>query len=255
MNAMNQHGETSKFPVPLHVIRVIWRASPAGFRALILNILDWLRISADKLRLLLQSSKLYRRALRKAIGKRIRYRLAKESDAPEVSKLLGYWLAPELSDHVKMVLANMSTAEGSDYIIVASLRNKIIGAIVIKRSADRITSGPDWWISEIRVLNRYQGAGVGRGLIIKAGYQTLKRGAKAIGGDILVDNSKAVNMCDEFKASRMTPTDYDSHFEEFLNYEANHHMIFYRSIEEGLAVLEAEGILNYYRGTGCLEAD
>ena len=252
---MEQHEETIKLNKFFQLIRVIWRASPARLRALILNILDWFKIRADKLRIVLQSSKLYRQTLRIAIGRGIHYRLANVSDAPEVSKLLGYRLTPGLPDPVGVALANIRAEEASDYIIVATLRNKIIGAIVVKRSADRVTSGPDWWISQVRVLDRYQGAGVGRGLIIKAGYQTLKLGAKALGGDIFVDNSKAVDMCDKFKASQMAPTDYDPDFERIRNYKINQHIIFYRSIEEGLAVLEAEGVLEYYRETGCLNPD
>lgn len=255
MNTVEQHEEARKRPMPIQLIRVIWRAFPNRFRTLILNILDRFKITADKLRMLLQSGKCYRRTLRRAIGKKICYRLANRSDEPEISKLLAYWPRPEPGDPVGIALENIGAEEASDYILVATHRNKIIGAAVVTRSAERGSSGPDWRIFEIRVLDWYQGAGIGRGLIIKAGYQTLKRGAKALGGDVLIDNSKTIDMCDKFKGTRMASTDYDPHLEEILQHEVNQHIFFYRSIEEGLATLEREGILDNYRGTGCLHAD
>jgi GNAT superfamily N-acetyltransferase len=241
--------------VLIKLIRPTWRTLPARLRTGILNFLDWLKITAEKLRLLLQSRKWYRRALRRAIGKQIHYRLANRSDAPEISKLLAYWPSHEKLDSVGMALANIGLEKPSDYIIVATRRNKIIGAAVITRSPEGVISGPEWRIFEIRVLDRYQGAGVGRGLIIKAGYQTLKRGAKSLGGDVLMENSKTIVMCDKFKGTRMTSTDYDPYFDGTLHDELSEHIFFYRSIEDGLATLEREGVLDCYRGTGCLNAD
>ncbi len=255
MTTVEQHEEVHKWPVPIQVVRAIWRALPNRFRTLILNILDRLKISADKLRMLLQSRKFYRRTLRRAMGKKICYRLANKSDVPEISKLLAYSPRPEPGDPVGIALENIGAEEASDYILVATHRNKIVGAAVVTRSAERAITGPDWRIFEIRVLDWYQGAGIGRGLIIKAGYQTLNRGAKALGGDVLIDNSKTIDMCDEFKGTRMTSTDYDPYFEEIVQPEVNQHIFFYRSIEEGLATLEREGVLDNYRGTGCLSAD
>jgi GNAT superfamily N-acetyltransferase len=152
-----------------------------------------------------------------------------------------------------MALEKIESTNGPSHILIATLGERIVGAIVIQRFPETVTSGPDWWISEIRVRVRYQGAGIARGLIIKALFKARQSGAKGLGGDVSAQNTKSVAMCENLHGRQMKPQDYSRIFAVTSHYEPDQHIIFNRPIEELLQELRLEGVLDRYRGTGCLD--
>jgi hypothetical protein len=236
----------------LRLMGLLWATSPR-LVGLLKKIRDIFRVAAFIFMPVLQSRKLYRRTAKRVIGKRIRYRTATCQDAFAISRLLGYWTASEISDPVGMAVRKIESAEGPSHILVATLRERIVGAIVIQQFPGNVAAGPDWWISEVRVPVRYRGVGIGRGLIIKAGFKALESGAKRLGGDVASINTKMVHMCEKFSAQQMGPQEYSKKFAETPHYKPDVHIIFHRSIQAGLDVLQAEGVLYRYCGTGCLD--
>ncbi len=231
---------------------LVWAALP-GLREVLKEIKDSLRVALFRIMPVLQSRRWYRRIAKRFIGRRIRYRTANVDDAADIARLFGYWSVPEQSDPVGLTVAKIEGRDGPSHILVATLREKIVGAIMIQRFPEPVAAGPDWWISDIRVPVRYQGAGIGRGLIIKAGFKALQDGARRLGGQVTGSNTKAVEMCERFSGRQIAPEQYSAEFARTAYYDPAQHTVFYRSIEEGLKVLEAEGVLDRYRGTGCLD--
>jgi len=216
---------------------------------------DTLGKAAFRVMPVLQSFRLYRRTARRIIGKRVKYRTATIDDALDICRLLGYWSAPELSDPVGLTRREIEGSDGPSHILVATLRQEVVGAVIIRRFPEDVSSGPDWWISEVRVRVRYRGAGIGRGLIIKAGWKALARGAKRLGGDVSGNNTESVSMCESFRAQQIKPAEYSAKFASASEQDAELHAIFYRSIEDGLDALRAQGVLDRYQGRGCLDPD
>jgi GNAT superfamily N-acetyltransferase len=236
----------------LRVTGLIWAAFPRLGRFLRM-IKDVLRTVAIQVVPLLQSFRIYRLIANAIIGRRVKYRTATARDAPEISRLLGYWTVPELSDPMGMALEKIEGTTGPSHVLIATLRERIVGTIVIQRFAGIIISGPDWWISEVRVRVRYQGAGIGRGLIIKALLKARQSGAKGLGGDVSEQNTKSVAMCENLHGRQMKPQEYSRIFAETSHYKPDQHIIFNRPIEELIQELQIEGVLDRYRGTGCLD--
>ena len=202
-----------------------------------------------------QNCKLYRGVMKKFIGRRVTYRVATQMDAHEVARLLGHCNIPEPPEPVSTMARKIEGRDGSFFVLIAVFQDKIVGAITIQKSHDANASGPDWWIGEFRVRVRYRGAGIGRGLIIKAGYKALREGAQQLGGDVLRTKQDVVDMCMTFNGEHMSPVDYHTGSQETEYYKFDQHVIFYRSIQEGLEQLDISGVLDHYRGTGCLTPD
>jgi GNAT superfamily N-acetyltransferase len=250
---VEQHGKTVRLNHGLlRMTGLIWAAFP-GLGRFLQMIKDMLRTAAFRVMPVLQSFKLYRRIANAIIGRRVKYSTATARDAVEISRLLGYWTVPELSDPVGMALDKIESTNGPSHILMATLGERIVGAIVIQRFPGTITSGPDWWISEIRVRVRYQGAGIARGLIIKALFKARQTGAKGLGGDVSAQNTISVAMCENLHGRQMKPQEYSRIFTGTSHYEPDQHIIFNRPIEELLQELQVEGVLNRYQGTGCLD--
>jgi GNAT superfamily N-acetyltransferase len=202
-----------------------------------------------------QNCKSYRVVMKRFIGRRVTYGVATQKDAPEVARLLGHLNLPEATDPVSTMVRKIEGQDGPYFVLIASFQNKTVGAITIQKYHDSDTTGPDWWIGEFRVRSRYRGAGIGRGLIIKAGFKAFHEGAQRLGGDVLRSKHNVVDMCDTFQGERISPVDYHRGSKETEHYIFDQHVIFYRSIQEGLDHLEASGVLDQYQGTGCLTPD
>ena len=250
---VEQYGKTVRLNHGLlRVTGLTWAAFP-GLGRFLQMIKEMLRTAAFRVMPLLQSLKLYRRIVNAIVGRRIKYRTATARDALEISRLLGYWTVPELSDPMGMALEKIESTNGPSHVLIATLGERIVGAIVIQRFPGTITSGPDWWISEVRVRGRYQGAGIARGLIIKALFKARQSGAKGLGGDVSGQNTKSVTMCENLHGRQMKPKEYSRIFAGTSLCEPDQHIIFHRSIEELLQELQVEGVLDRYRGAGCLD--
>ncbi len=236
----------------LRVSGIIW-ARFSGLGRLLRMINDVLRMAAFRTMHGAQSLRLYRRIANAFIGRRVRYRTAVPGDALEISRLLGYWTDPEISDPVRMVVDKIESASDPVHVLIATLRERIVGTIVIQRFPETVNAGPDWWISDIIVRARYQGAGIGRGLIIKALLKAEQSGAQGLGGNVSVQNAKCIGMCENLHGLQMKLQDYSKNFAELPAVEVDRHIMFHRSIKEVLEELKQMGVLDAYRGTGCLE--
>lgn len=236
----------------LRLTGLIWATFP-GLGRFLQMINNVLRRAAFLVIPHLQSFRLYRRIANAIIGRRVKYGTATAKDALEISRLLGYWTVPELSDPMGVTLEKIESTNGPSHVLIATLGERIVGTIVIQRFPGTITSGLDWWISEVRVRARYQGAGIARGLIIKALFKARQSGARGLGGDVSAQNTKSVTMCEKLHGRQMKPKEYSWIFAETSLSEPDQHIIFHRSIEELLRELEVKGVLDQYRGTGCLD--
>ena len=236
----------------LRVAGLIWAAFP-GLGRFLKMIKNVPRRAAFRAMSGLQSLRLYRRIANAVVGRRIKYRTATAKDALEISRLLGYWTVPELSDPVGMILEKIESANGPSHVLIATLGERIVGTIVIQRFQETVTSGPDWWISEVRIRARYQGAGIARGLIIKALLKARQSGAEGLGGYVSAQNRRSVAMCENLHGCQMKPQEYSRVFAETSHLEPDRNIIFHRSIEELLQELQVGAVLDRYRGTRCLD--
>ena len=236
----------------LRVSGIIWAGFPYLGR-LLRMINGVLRTVVFRAMLGMQSLRLYRRIANAFVGRRVKYRTAIAEDALDISRLLGYSTNTEMSDPTGMVIEKIESAKGPSHVLVASLGDRIIGTVVIQRFPETVKSGPDWWISDISVRSRYQGAGIGRGLVIKALLKAEQSGASGLGGDVSVQNKKSVRMCENLRGLQMKLQDYSKNFSVVSAFEVDQHIIFHRSIKELLQELKQTGVLDRYRGTGCLE--
>jgi signal peptidase I len=213
------------------------------------------RATSAKLLLAVQHLGPYRRLAMKLLAKEIRYRTAVARDAEELSRLFGYGTDADMSDPRSRVLDQIDGDDNSRCVLVATAKGKIVGAVSIQRLPSAVASGPDWWINDITVRLRYRGAGIGRGLLIKAGHKIRPEAGARLGGLTLVVNKQAVAVVRDLDGSEIDPNTFFRQLSQAVGEQADPAMIFYRSVEEGLTALEAAGVLKQYEGTGCCDAN
>jgi ribosomal protein S18 acetylase RimI-like enzyme len=142
----------------------------------------------------LQGWRPYRRLARWLIGRRVRTRAATVEDAPALSALYGYGRMPELADPVGTWAGHLEDLTGAGHVFLASLGGKMVGATVVRRSAEKRGSAPDWWMWGMRVDLRTRGAGIGQGLVRQALESAREEGAGAVYLRVAGDNRAATGL-------------------------------------------------------------
>lgn len=140
-----------------------------------------------------QGMKPYRLLTRILIGKRVCYRVAGAGDAPGLSNLYGQRKFPEPGDPVEAFAGHIESLAGRGSILVAEIRGRIAGAVVITECpwspADR-----DWWLFSMLVRTRYRGAGIGEGLVLKTLEKSCEKGRSGVSLFVSEQNKAAMNL-------------------------------------------------------------
>jgi len=142
----------------------------------------------------LQGTKPYRLLTRRLIGNRVCYRIAGADDALGLSKLYGYSKFPELGDPVQVAARDIESLAGRGCILVAEAMGRIAGAVVITECAWNPTLARDRWLFSMLVRTRYRGAGIGRGLMLKAFEKMAEDGRKGMSLLVSEQNKAAINL-------------------------------------------------------------
>jgi RimJ/RimL family protein N-acetyltransferase len=136
----------------------------------------------------------YRALAHRLVGRRVRYRLAIQDDAPALSTLYGYGNMPELEDPLDTWIGQLADLEGRGCAPVAILGGKIVGATVLRRAQEETGPSADWWIWGMRVAGHYRGAGIGQGLACQALQAAREGGAGAVYLRVFGHNRPALNL-------------------------------------------------------------
>jgi signal peptidase len=142
----------------------------------------------------MQALKPYRALARKLIGNKISYRVATADDAQLLSKFYAYERRSNRADPVQMSQEALYSLEEDSHMLIAWLKEKIIGAMEITRFPDDEVSYPDWWIFGMRVRIPYRGMGIGEALVCRAMEKASEEGARRLNLLVYDKNRAAVNL-------------------------------------------------------------
>jgi len=213
------------------------------------------RALGAKLVAAIQGLGFYRRFARRLIARRVRYRAAVADDAERICRLIGFRTDLTHDERAEEVRAWIRSRDGSCHVLVATFERDLAGAIVIDRLPEPVPSGPDWWISEFVVRIRYRGAGIGKGLIVKALHRIRNEAGARLGGQVRRTNRTAMAAGIDLHGREIDPGIYFDQFGRIKEDRPDSTTILYRSVDECLTLLETAGTLDEYRGTGCCNPD
>ena len=142
----------------------------------------------------MQALKPYRAIAKKLFGSKISYRVAIPDDFPLLSKFYSYEKLPNRADPMQLSQKTFCSIEGDRHILVARLKEKIIGAMEVTRFPDDEVSYPDWWIFGMRVRIPYRGMGIGEGLVLRAIEKASEEGARRLNLLVFKKNKAAINL-------------------------------------------------------------
>lgn len=175
------------------LVALLWvRLSPVG--PLIFRIAYTVKRTALWLLRRLQALKPYRLLARELIGKKVRYRIATAGDASDLSRLYGYVRFPELEDPIETFARQLEGLDGWGSTLIASLKERTVGAAVIRRFPENEALYPDWWIFGMLVRTRYRGAGIGESLVRMALKKAAEESADSINLLVFEQNKTAINL-------------------------------------------------------------
>ncbi|MEC4676409.1 MAG: GNAT family N-acetyltransferase [Nitrospirota bacterium] len=141
-----------------------------------------------------QSLKSYRILSGKLLGGKVGCRVAGEDDASDIYKLYGYSRFMDLEEHIRSFGLKVKNAEESEYTLVATLGEKIAGAVVIKRFPKNNLRHSGWWLFGLLVRARHRGSGIGDMLMSTALTKAAAGGADRINLMVSEDNRAALNL-------------------------------------------------------------
>jgi hypothetical protein len=201
--------------------------------------------------LLFQCSTLYRRLASRVIGRRIRYKDVTGEDLAQFVEFggSGHEQAPRLSRSSNS--QEFPTFTRKPRTFVALFDSKVAGYCRAEEVPGPLNTESCWMISGLWVRNRYRGAGIGRGLLIKAGSSLSQRGIKHMLAGVFDSNTRALALADRVGAGRPFLSELS------LGKDAPNSppdtVLLSSSLAEDLQILKQRGILEKYRGTGCCE--
>ncbi len=162
----------------------------------------------------MQSLKSYRILFGKLLGGKVGCRLAGEDDASDIYKLYGYVRFMDLEEHIRSFGLKIKGADDSEYTLVATLGEKIAGAVVIRRFPKNNLSHPGWWLFGLLVRARHRGSGIGDMLMHAALAKAVAGGADRINLMVSEDNNAALNLYQKWGFQRFSIPAPDTHTEE-----------------------------------------
>lgn len=180
----------------------------------------------------LQSMKLYRVLARKLIEEKIYYRIATAEDAFDLSRFYGYERLPDLRDPVGTFAKELESIDSSGYILIASIRGRIAGAVNLIRFPENEMLYPEWWIFGMLVRTRYRGAGIGEGLVRMAMEKVAGEQAKRINLLVFEKNRAAANLYRKMGFRRISIPELDGQLEEEVRRGNNQRIIMSRPLAE-----------------------
>lgn len=128
----------------------------------------------------LQRLKAYRVLMRRLIRRRINYRVATAEDAYVCSRFYRYDKIIKDGDPVECFARLLKSLTGWGYVLVASVRGKIVGSAIIQQFPDSVDFYRDWWVFNMSVNPFYRRLGIAEGLMqVALRKLTQEGGAKA----------------------------------------------------------------------------
>jgi len=164
----------------------------------------------------LQQLRLYRSLARRVLHKHICYRVAGAEDAHDCWRLYShtgqfgsmkdpsFLKNPRVRGDQSKNFAQAFSKGLDGHILIASVRGRIAGAIVIRQFSEntafyssQVTEYEefrDWWLFGLLVRTRYRGAGIGEGLVHMALQEADKENADKVNLMVSERNKVAVNL-------------------------------------------------------------
>ena len=142
----------------------------------------------------LQGRKLYRVVVRKVIGKRVCYHLATLDDTSDLARLYGYDRFSELENPIETFTDQIKGLKDCGYFLIARVGQQIAAATILRWFPDEDAFYPDWWLFAMLVRPRYQGAGIGAGLVRMAIEKATAEGGKRVNLLVFEKNTVAINL-------------------------------------------------------------
>lgn len=142
----------------------------------------------------LQRIRLYRNLVKRFFGSKIHCRPASEQDNKLLTRLYGYYYFPDLNGPDKTFQEQISAANQQGLIVVATLKQQIIGAGLVKSYQEGKNGYQDWWIYGMLVRMRYRGAGIGEKLLYQMIDYVKNQQGSRINLFVFESNSIAINL-------------------------------------------------------------
>jgi GNAT superfamily N-acetyltransferase len=145
-----------------------------------------------RLLIFFQTLKIYRAVARKLLKKYFILRIAKIDDALQLTNFYGHRKFPEQENFLGSL--SRHTDYSYETAVIALVREKIAGAVFIKRFPEREALQNDYWLFGMLVRTRYRGAGIGEGLMHKALETARKMGANNLKLLVFEQNKSAITL-------------------------------------------------------------
>jgi ribosomal protein S18 acetylase RimI-like enzyme len=142
----------------------------------------------------LQGRNLYRVVIRKLIGKRVYYHFATLDDASDLARLYGYDRFSKLENPIETFTNQIKGLQNCGYILIARVGQQIAAATILRWFPDEDIHSTDWWLFAMFVRPRYQGVGIGAGLVRMAVEKATVEGGKRVSLLVFEKNSVAINL-------------------------------------------------------------